>query len=95
MKSAAGRQGCSLLAVAMRENDVLVWLLQDQVNSTSVTADVNGNLLSETRYSAFGEIRYTTGVTVTDKLYTGQQQETELGLDYCGFCTPERSERGT
>ncbi len=52
------------------------------MNSTTVTADANGNLLSETRYSAFGEIRYSNGATVTDKLYTGQQQETEIGLDY-------------
>jgi len=68
--------------VAMRENGVVTWLQQDQVNSTTITADANGNLLTETRYSAFGEIRYTNGITVTDKLYTGQQQETEIGLDY-------------
>ncbi len=68
--------------VAMSENGVVTWLLQDQVNSTTVTADANGNLLSETRYSAFGEVRYSNGATVTDKLYTGQQQETEIGLDY-------------
>ena len=52
------------------------------MNSTTITADANGNLLTETRYSAFGEIRYTNGITVTDKMYTGQQQETEIGLDY-------------
>jgi RHS repeat-associated protein len=34
------------------------------------------------RYSAFGEIRASTGTTVTDKKYTGQQQESEIGLDY-------------
>ena len=69
-------------AVAMRENNGIIWLLQDQVNSTTITADANGNLLSETRYSAFGEVRYANGTTVTDKLYTGQQQESEIGLDY-------------
>ncbi len=68
--------------VAMRENDVITWLLQDQVNSTTITADANGNFLSETRYSAFGEIRYANGAAVTDKLYTGQQQEVEIGLSY-------------
>lgn len=68
--------------VAMRENGVVTWLLQDQVNSTTITTDANGNLLSETRYSAFGEIRYSNGTTLTDKLYTGQQQEMEIGLSY-------------
>lgn len=66
----------------MRDNDVLIWLLQDQISSTTVTADANGNFLTETKYTAFGEIRSVNGETVTDKLYTGQQQETELGLDY-------------
>ncbi len=68
--------------VAIRENGVITWLLHDQVNSTTITADANGNFLSETRYSAFGEIRYANGAAVTDKLYTGQQQETEIGLSY-------------
>jgi hypothetical protein len=45
----------------MYENDVVIWLLQDQVNSTTITTDANGNMLSETRYSAFGEIRYANG----------------------------------
>lgn len=78
-------------AVAMRENNGVIWLLQDQVNSTTITADANGILLSETRYSAFGEVRYANGTTVTDKLYTGQQQETEIGLDYyvARFYDPE------
>ncbi len=68
--------------VAMRENGVITWLLQDQVNSTTVTADADGSFASEIRYSAYGEVRYSNGTTVTDKLYTGQQQETEIGLDY-------------
>jgi RHS repeat-associated protein len=42
----------------------------------------DGSFVSEVRYSAFGEIRSYNGTTVTDKLYTGQQQETEIGLDY-------------
>ena len=34
------------------------------------------------RYSALGEVRYSIGTTVTDKLYTGQQQKVEIELDY-------------
>jgi RHS repeat-associated protein len=68
--------------VAMRENGAVSWLLQDQVNSTTITANADGSFQSEVRYSAFGEARYSSGFTVTDKLYTGQQQETEIGLDY-------------
>ena len=30
----------------------------------------------------FGEVRTSSGTTVTDKKYTGQQQEAEIGLDY-------------
>jgi RHS repeat-associated protein len=68
--------------VAMSENGAVTWLLQDQVNSTTITANADGSLASEVRYSAFGEIRASTGTTVTDKKYTGQQQESEIGLDY-------------
>ena len=53
-----------------------------QVSSTTITANTDGSLASEVRNSAFGEIRASTGTTVTDKKYTGQQQESEIGLDY-------------
>ncbi len=49
---------------------------------TSITTNTDGSFNSEVRYSAFGEVRYSVGTTVTDKLYTGQQQEVEIGLDY-------------
>jgi RHS repeat-associated protein len=68
--------------VAMRENGVVSWLLQDQVNSTTVTVNADGSFQSEVRYSAYGEMRYAFGSTITDKLYTGQQQEGEIGLSY-------------
>ena len=41
-----------------------------------------GVVVSEVRYSAFGEMRYLNGETVTDLLYTGQKLEEELGLYY-------------
>jgi RHS repeat-associated protein len=67
---------------AMRVNGVLTWLVVDQVGSTTITANADGSFQSEIRYSAYGEVRYVNGTTITDKLYTGQQQETEIGLDY-------------
>ena len=39
-------------------------------------------MVNEVRYSAFGEMRYLNGETVTDLLYTGQKLQEELGLYY-------------
>ncbi|MDR3573711.1 MAG: hypothetical protein P4L50_07610 [Anaerolineaceae bacterium] len=50
----------------------LNWILSDQVNSTTVTANADGTLNSEIRYTAFGEIRASLGVTPTQYRYTGQ-----------------------
>ncbi len=40
--------------------------------SNSLVVDSSGNMMSETRYKAWGEIRYTTGTTTTPYSYTGQ-----------------------
>ncbi len=58
------------------------WLLGDHLGSTSMTVNSDGTLLSEVRYSAFGEVRYQSGTTTTDYLFTGQRQEAEIGLYY-------------
>jgi RHS repeat-associated protein len=69
--------------VAMRENDeALTWLLTDQINSTTVTVSEDGTLVSEVKYTAFGEVRSINGVMVTDSRYTGQREEVEIGLYY-------------
>jgi len=60
------------------------WLLGDHLGSTSMATDDTGILVSEARYSAFGEIRYDSGTMTTDYLYTGQRQEAEIGLYYYG-----------
>ena len=52
----------------------------DHLGSTSVTADASGNLLSSLYYTAFGELR--SGSLATDYQYTGQRNETEIGLYY-------------
>jgi len=58
------------------------WLLGDHLGSTSMVTDASGVMVSETRYSAFGETRYQNGTLTTDHLYTGQRQEAEIGLYY-------------
>jgi len=58
------------------------WLLGDHLGSTSMVTDASGVIVSELRYSAFGETRYQNGTLTTDYLYTGQRQETEIGLYY-------------
>ena len=67
--------------VAMNVNGTVSYLLSDQLGSTSITADGNGNKLTELRYKAWGEIRYTSG-TPTNYQYTGQYAYASLGLDY-------------
>ncbi|WP_160317452.1 RHS repeat-associated core domain-containing protein [Ornatilinea apprima] len=54
----------------------------DHLGSASVTANVDGSLNSELRYTAFGEVRYNNGLTPTDYRYTGQLEQAELGLYY-------------
>jgi RHS repeat-associated protein len=68
--------------IAMRTNGTLNWLVTDHLGSTNVATDSSGNLTSEIRYSAFGEVRSTNGTTATDYRYTGQLQQAEIGLDY-------------
>jgi RHS repeat-associated protein len=47
-----------------------------------MVADIDGDPISEVRYSAFGEVRYDSGTMTTDYLYTGQREEAEVGLYY-------------
>ena len=68
--------------IAICENGTLTWILTDHLGGTTVTADASGNLLSSLRYSAFGELRATSGTTSTDYRYTGQRSEAEIGLYY-------------
>lgn len=67
----------------MRTNGVLTWVLSDHLGSASVTASENGSFLSERRYTAFGEVRLSSGETGTPYQYTGQlSQMDEIGLYY-------------
>jgi len=72
--------------IAMRsiqgESDTLQWLLSDHLGSTSTTANADGTWNSTISYTAFGEIRTSSGITPTEFRYTGQLRQAELGLYY-------------
>ena len=57
------------------------YFFSDHLGSTNVMTDSNGNVMSETLYKAWGEIRYSSGSSPTDFTYTGQRSELEdIGL---------------
>ena len=56
------------------------FLLTDHLGSTSITATRTGGFSSELRYKAWGETRYSSGSTPTTIRYTGQREESSLGL---------------
>jgi RHS repeat-associated protein len=60
----------------------LVYFLGDHLGSTSITVNPDGSKIAEMRYTAWGETRYTQGVTPTDYQYTGQRNESAIGLYY-------------
>ena len=67
--------------IALRVNGTLNYLLGDHLGSTSQTTDANGQVVSEMRYKAWGEVRYASGSTPTKYTYTGQYSYTsDFGL---------------
>ena len=64
------------------EEDTLNWVLGDHLGSASVTTTVDGTWYSELRFSAFGETRYSSGITPTDYRYTGQLEQADVNLYY-------------
>ncbi|MEK7328426.1 MAG: RHS repeat-associated core domain-containing protein, partial [Chloroflexota bacterium] len=66
--------------VAMLENSTVYYLLGDHLGSTALTVNSVGAKYGELRYKAFGETRYTFGTTPTTFAFTGQRQESGLGL---------------
>ncbi len=77
--------------VAMRENGVLSWLLTDQLGSRAMTLTASAGITGELRYreaspkrseggKAYGETRYTYGVPSTKYRFTGQREESTIGL---------------
>ena len=60
--------------------DTLKWILTDHLGSTSVTANEYGSFNTELRYTAFGEVRYSSGTTPTEFRYTGQQRQAGVSV---------------
>ena len=73
-------------AGAMRVGSTLYYLLKDHLGSASVLTDASGNPVTgaDTRYYPFGEARFSTGLMLTDKLFTGQREITGLGIYHYG-----------
>ncbi|MDR3576445.1 MAG: hypothetical protein P4L50_21460 [Anaerolineaceae bacterium] len=77
--------GSQIVAIQTSLNgaqSTLNWVMTDNLNSTTVTAKADGTFNSELRYSAFGEIRFSSGVVPTNYQYTGQLSQQAIGLDY-------------
>ena len=71
--------------VAMRTvvggTDTLVMLHGDHLGSASLTTDAAGNVVGDRRYYPYGDTR--SGTMSTDRRFTGQREETAIGLyDY-------------
>ncbi len=69
--------------IAMRTNGTLNYLLGDHLGSTSLTTDATGVVISELRYKAWGETRYSSGSEQTKYTYTGQYSYvSDFGLHF-------------
>jgi RHS repeat-associated protein len=69
--------------VAMRKNGTLNFIIGDHLGSTSLVTDANGVVISETKYKAWGEVRYSSGAEQTKYTYTGQYSYvSDFGLHF-------------
>lgn len=67
--------------VAMRVGaSTWYFLLTDHLSSTAITATSAGSKSAELRYKAWGENRYSSGTTPTTYRFTGQREESTIGL---------------
>ncbi len=70
--------------IAMSDNGTVKYLLGDQLGSTSIVANSSGGFLTEQRYKPWGESRYTNGTAPTRYQFTGQRNDSEIGLYFYG-----------
>ncbi len=64
--------------VAMRQGNAVYWIHGDHLGSASLTTSITGTVVSEMRYTPYGETRYSSGDTPTDQRFTGQRQDGSL-----------------
>ena len=68
---AAGGSLIAMRVVTSTGGNTLYYFATDHLGSTSVTLDSAGNVVSELRYYAYGQTRYSSGTTPTDRQFTG------------------------
>jgi RHS repeat-associated protein len=78
----AGSTSLAVRTIVDGTQNTLNWTLSDHLGSSSITTTANGTWYSELRYSAFGETRYSSGITPTDYRYTGQLEQADVNLYY-------------
>ncbi len=78
----AGSISIAVRTIVNGTQNTLNWLLSDHLGSASITTTADGTWFSELRYSAFGETRYSSGITGTDYRYTGQLEQADINLYY-------------
>jgi len=67
--------------IAMRKDGVLSYILSDHLGSTSIVTNATGNIVNQTQYKAWGEVRSVAGNSPTNYTYTGQYSNTaDFGL---------------
>jgi len=59
---------------------MMYYLMGDHLGSTSITTDSSGVRTAEKRYYPWGTERYTSGTTPTTFKFTGQREESGIGL---------------
>lgn len=79
------------VGIKVGESNNMQWILSEPINSTTVTANEDGtwkSILSfatpevlREEYTAFGELRASSGLTATTYCYTGQLAQDVLELD--------------
>jgi hypothetical protein len=55
----------------------------DHLGSTSLTTDITGTVVAETRYLPYGEERWANEAQPTDFTFTGQRAERSFALMEC------------
>ena len=66
--------------IAFWVDGTITWLLTDHLGSTVGIVDEDGEFIGIVKYTAYGALR--SGNSTTDYRYTGQREETEIGLYY-------------
>jgi RHS repeat-associated protein len=70
--------------VALRKAGVLQYVLGDHLGSTSVVLNDDGTVHSAGRYYPYGVTRWRSGTLPTNYRFTGQREESGLGLYQMG-----------